>query len=526
MPDYTTYTSQELIEAQSQLSQQLGEEINGIFGGLPVASQNQEFFAVFDEAGSTGPEIIGKTQFRITYLVDSNLNTSKPTDNGDAAINASQNFEKSKYCVVRADNATVLNQNLTGKQSIYDIGSLQLISTTEYGKANDEYITTMSFNGVGSQLVGNAQNISAAFTQPPFTSPNQLTSDGSQKIIMDTSTSPISASQDGSFEWVDWDGDEFEFIQSTLAASTRIKAQLTFKLTIDNVFSGETVNIGINIYRDPVGGSENIQLLTGTSFVGQVPNQPLAPQDFSFNSSISFNYEDFSQGDKIYAEVIRTGGSTNAVVDFTTVSINFQQETPPGDTITVGFNAVTSSYWEGVTTISGSGISSTNYNQAYSILTASVDLSKFTNGTYIQRLSTGSEAFDAENDGNTFNPIQLPFQFLIGDEIRFEYNANKVHKVMRTEVSPDNKTLLYITPGVNTQTINVEGSLGTQLNHFTHYRIVQNGGYLFINEKKDNVAGIEQDFKGIITPLYPSEKIKEREDELIYELKQVGIIET
>ena len=95
MPDYTTYTNQQLIEAQNQLSQQVGESINGILGGLPVASQNQEYFAVFDEAGSTGPEIIGKTQFRITYLVDSNLNTSKPTEEGDAALNASQNFEKS-----------------------------------------------------------------------------------------------------------------------------------------------------------------------------------------------------------------------------------------------------------------------------------------------------------------------------------------------------------------------------------------------------------------------------------------------
>ena len=125
MPDYTTYTTSELIEAQSQISAQTGENINGILGGLPVASQNQEYFVVFDEAGSTGPEILNKTQFRITYLVDSNLNTSKPTEEGDAALNATQNFEKSKSCMVRADNATVLNQNLTGKQAIYDIGSLQ-----------------------------------------------------------------------------------------------------------------------------------------------------------------------------------------------------------------------------------------------------------------------------------------------------------------------------------------------------------------------------------------------------------------
>ena len=171
-------------------------------------------------------------------------------------------------------------------------------------------------------------------------------------------------------------------------------------------------------------------------------------------------------------------------------------------------------------------MSSTDYNQAYTILTASLDLSNFSNGSYIQRISTASEAFDAENDGNTFNPIQLPFQFLIGDEIRFEYNANKVHKVMKTETSTDNRTLVYITPAVNTNTIEVEGSIGTQLNHFTHYRILQNGGYLIINEKKDNVAGVEQDFKGIITPLHPSENLQKKGDQLIYELKQVGIIET
>lgn len=524
MPDYTTYTNQQLIEAQNQLSQQVGESINGILGGLPVASQNQEYFAVFDEAGSTGPEIIGKTQFRITYLVDSNLNTSKPTEEGDAALNASQNFEKSKHCLVRADNATVLNQNITGKQSIYDIGSLQLISTTEYGKDNDEYITTMSFDGVGGQLVGNAQNISSGFKQGSI-SDNELTSDGEQKIILDSPTIPISSSE-GENQWVNWDNEELEFIQSTLLAGTRIQAQLNFRVEINSVYAGENVNLGINLYRDPVGGSEGIQLLGGTTLTANVPNQPIAPQNFTFTNSITFTYQDFSQGDKIYAEVARSGGSVNAIVNFPSVAINFQQETPPGENLQIGINATTSSYWDGFTNISGSEVSSTDYNQAYTILTASLDLSNFSNGSYIQRISTASEAFDAENDGNTFNPIQLPFQFLIGDEIRFEYNANKVHKVMKTETSTDNRTLVYITPAVNTNTIEVEGSIGTQLNHFTHYRILQNGGYLIINEKKDNVAGVEQDFKGIITPLHPSENLQKKGDQLIYELKQVGIIET
>ena len=79
MPDYNTLTilKKNLLKIQETLRIQTGEPIGGVLGGLPVvASQNQEFFAVFDEAGSTGPEIIDKTQFRITYLVNSNLETS------------------------------------------------------------------------------------------------------------------------------------------------------------------------------------------------------------------------------------------------------------------------------------------------------------------------------------------------------------------------------------------------------------------------------------------------------------------
>ena len=58
MPEYNTLNSEELISIQDELQAETGEPINGILGGLPVASQNQAFFVVFDEAGSTGPEII------------------------------------------------------------------------------------------------------------------------------------------------------------------------------------------------------------------------------------------------------------------------------------------------------------------------------------------------------------------------------------------------------------------------------------------------------------------------------------
>jgi len=526
MPNYTTYTKQELIEAQNQLSQETGENVSGVAGGLPVASQNQEFFAVFDEAGSTGPEIIDKTQFRLSYIVNSNLETSRPVINSPAAFNATQNFEKGKICQVRADNATVLNQNLTGDNFIYDIGTLQLISTTEYGKNNDEYITTMSFNSVGGQLVGSAQNISATL-RGDGSDDNTLENDGDQKISLSTSLTPISQSA-GTNEWVSWDGDEWEFVQSTLLAGTRLSAQLSFRLNVNDVYAGNEVVVQINIKRDPVGGSESIQTLGGQSFVSSVPAQPIAPQNFVYNSTVFFNFKDFSQGDKIYAEVIRSGGATQTDTEVSLVNLkfNFQQETPPGDGLIMGVNATTASYWEGVNNISGSGIASNDFNNAYSALTASSDFTNFSNGTYIQRLSTASDAFDPNSDGNTFNPIQQPLQFLTGDEIRFEYNPNKVHKVIRTETNSDSVSIVYITPAVNTETIAVEGSIGTQLNHFTHYRISQDGGYLIIDKQKENTAGVDQAFRGIITPQYPSEALLKKEDELIFELKKAGIIET
>lgn len=524
MSNYTSYTPEELIQAQNQLSTQTGEDINGILGGLPVAEQNQEYFLVFDEAGSTGPEIIDKTQFRITYLVDSNLNTSKPTDEGDAALNATQNFEKGAYCNVRADNATVLNQNLTGKQSTYDIGSLQLISTTEWGKGIDEYITTMSFNSTGGQLIGSAQNISNAHRQTNQAT-NTITNDSTQKIVLDTVITPISESNGGP-EWVEWDGDELEVLQSTLYAGTRLRINFGGDLRIENVYFNESVEVVINLYSDPVGAAPPQILATVSHQLTN--NSQYAPQTISHPISFLTSYQDFSQNDRIFAEISAIGVSTNASTNcnFKNVSINFQQETPPGDVLIMGVNSTTSSYWDGVQTISGSGINSNNLDRAYSILTGSSDLTLFSNGDYIQQINTASEAFDPELDGNTFNPIQLPLQFLTGDEIRFEYNQNKVHKVIKTELTSDNKLALFITPGVNAVSIAVEGSLGTQLNHFTHYRIIQNGGYLFINTKKDNIAGIEQDFKGIITPQYPSKNLSLREDELIFALKEAGIIET
>lgn len=126
-----------------------GLEINGVLGGSPVAEQNQEYFAVVFEAVDTTPEIIDQTQFKITYLCDSQLNVSKPGDDTVALLNTVQNFERQKIARVRVDQGTVLNNQLGGRHEITAVGSLEPICGTQIGQGPLSYVTTMSFKQEG-----------------------------------------------------------------------------------------------------------------------------------------------------------------------------------------------------------------------------------------------------------------------------------------------------------------------------------------------------------------------------------------
>ena len=136
----------QILLAQAQFP---GLEINGVLGGLPVAEQNQEYFAIVFEAVDTSPEIIDHTQFKIIYLCDSQLNVSKPSQDSVAVNNVLQNFERQKNAVVRVDQGTVLNNQLAGLHKIFAIGSIEPICGTQIGEGPLSYVTTMSFQQKG-----------------------------------------------------------------------------------------------------------------------------------------------------------------------------------------------------------------------------------------------------------------------------------------------------------------------------------------------------------------------------------------
>lgn len=189
----------------------------------------------------------------------------------------------------------------------------------------------------------------------------------------------------------------------------------------------------------------------------------------------------------------------------------------------------TSSYWVGYNNIE-------NESSSFSYITASSTLTNFYGGDYIQ-VNPGLESYNLfnangsvptplfpnnnpSNDKKTwnrfgFNPIRLPFIPLVGDFIRFEYSKSKVFQII----------------GINSLggvlKLKLDGiiPISTILDNFVIYRIIEDGQYIILDVKKNDEAGVNQAFSGLITAQYVSENLGARSDELIFDLKQAGIIE-
>jgi len=296
---------------------------------------------------------------------------------------------------------------------------------------------------------------------------------------------------------------------------------------------------------------------------------------------VETNFFDVEEGDKIYGELyvnndsyfsnIEFEGSSNTVAWSQTFftesldvhkninskrkykykwgSLKVSQEVPPGDQffngitgvtasygyvgnngfVTASYYNYTSSYWVGYNNIE-------NESSSFSYVTASSTLTNFYGGEYIQ-VAAGTENYNIFNangaastplypNNNTnnnkktwdlfgFNPIRLPFIPVVGDFIRFEYSKQNTFQIIG--INSLGGTLKLKLDGVI--------STSTVLDNFVIYRIVEDGQYLILDAKKNIEAGVDQPFSGIITAQYRSENLEARADQLIFDLKQAGIIE-
>jgi hypothetical protein len=463
----------------------IDETVEGAVGGLPVAEQNTEYFAVFKQVGGTGPEIIGQTAYFVTYLVDANGNVSKPADDADSLYNLIQSFPVGKNCVVRQDAASSVNSILAGVHKIAAIGRQQPILYTQTGFNTGSFSTAVSFSVPGGGTIGQeyaelldyrGKMNAAYFSNKP---------EGTLTYFSNIVSTP-----DGGAATFNTTNGTYTLIPDSNDILDSITFKITFKVKNTNTepYSGESGEIAL-ILDNVDGSSPTIRT-----------NLP-----FSLNSGQSETYTFYYTATA--AELKNNGqdpeyylywyGNQYIDIDYINFEISQQNPQPFSDADTTG------NFWT-ANIIPGKG----------SWLTGSSYLSK--NYENIQSSDNLSSQFSS---GYNLSPIVTPFKLKVGDRIRFEYNKQKEFYIYEIiEPNNDNQGLLKIRIGGFIPT-------GTETDNFVIHRTdVTDPAYIILDvDKNDDVANT-QDFNGILFPQYPSKKLKNNLDRILIDLKDKGII--
>lgn len=452
----------------------LNEPINGALGGLPVAEQTQDYMIVFKEVGGTGPEIIGETAYFITYLVDSNGNVSKPFDDSISRLNLLQNFPTGKPVLVRPDNATVLNSVLGGELTVTAIGTQQPILYTQTGIPSSSYDT-------GSLLFLNPDKIPInAYDPVPSIEGNMNKSSNTSinfiaGIITDYTTTTQPQGEGANFDTSSGQYyitassvENIDFINiKGIATISNLDDKDSSTATLYLIRSGSTgeINVASTPLSIPEGGSGIIEI-DESEYIGDL------------NENI-FYY-------------LKIGNNNNVNLIATSIQFQVYNQSPQGSLIQTGDLWVTGS--GNNTWLTGSSYLTSNYGNT--------------------QITTN---FQTDLEFN-LSPIQVPFEPKPGDRIRFEYNRNQDYTIY--EVIP------LDTDGYLKIRLNQKPPNGIILNNFILHRVNDNKpSYIILDVDKSEAAGDTQGFTGVITPKYPSKKLKDNLDNLISDLKVKGIIE-
>ena len=143
------------------------------------------------------------------------------------------------------------------------------------------------------------------------------------------------------------------------------------------------------------------------------------------------------------------------------------------------------------------------------VLTASSNIASNYFRNNFQVMPTASSDFG-------FSPINLDFQLVPGDKIRFEFNEDNVFTIF--DIDNPNSNELYLT---------LDRAIGGGLNvdNFVLYRPQSDGKFLTLNVIKNDPQTGEVDFTGIIIPKFASKELKDNASAIVSKLKQDGIIE-
>ena len=443
------------------------------YGAIPAVEQNQTYFAYFDGAGGTGPEIIDQTGYFIKYLIDSEGNVANPEPGNIALLNLLDNFEPGKKAVVNASSAVSTNL-IGGPFNITGVGRISPILITETGSNQDNYILTMSFNNIDSNDVINTPEFGFKATK--------ITDQILQYISPETKINAPSVILSNP----QYASSTYTFVSNSFDYSNRVKFDVSGEMTANFPSSdiapiNSTITINVRIKKNSeIFVSQDITFVRAT-----YDNQ------YSLPFGLTTGYQNFSIGDtvEVYVDSLSQYNPNNNdfIISAENYSFSAVNEYPS--------NVATASagYWTIGDYLTGSNVS---------VLTSSLGLSKWYSPNFIQDTPSASLAFG-------FSDITLPFQVQPGDYIRFEYNKNKVYNI--TNVKTSNKLYLTVYPSIPT---------GSVLDHFCLYRIINDGTYVILDVRKNQSISLN----GFLLPQYVSSNITNNLDKITSDLRSKNLI--
>jgi len=473
---------------QEQLNNFLGP-VNGALGGLPVAEQTQEYFAVYTGAGGTGPEIIDETAIFISYLVDENGNISKPSENFDSLTNLLQNFEVGKNLIIRNDIPTAVNAQVAGKQKITAIGRQLPIAYSQTGSSDGANVNTLNFNSDLNQ--SGTPRMEGTMVRGVFTP----TVNTFQTVT--NYNSPISE-PDSSVASFDSTAGTYTVISSAVGDVQTIFFEVSIGLRLtpqgpavgNNQTGIQTRDVTVRIKRDSTVIGTKTYTIQGSNVSGESSVFNFESDPLTIGQLSPF----FTSGDPVYTVEIQFEDTTFCTADFIQFKILNQTPSPSNP-------EVTPNYW--------SNNSGTNF-----YLTASANLSINYGNT-----QNSQNVLDEIEPGFNFSPIQTPFLPRPGDRIRFEYNKETEYTIYEV-IEPDGDV-----EGLLRLKLNALVPTTVNLNNFVLHRVDSSDpAYIIVDVPKNQLVSSNENFKGILLPEYPTKKLRDNIDKLVLELKEKGIL--
>ena len=552
------------------------------YGASPAAERNNTYFAYFNDVTSTEPEILDKSGIYIKYLIDKNGELTDPKPGDVALYNLQGTFEKDTKLFISPEQASQAFSPLIGSHSIENVGTVQLVLTSELGYGDQDFLSNgLKFAQYFNSKVAQAQtdftieryafSSSAAHPNPILGqggswAMGQPASDWAPPIVFTTASDGVYVGQLGYRGW----NNEYPVGNS---GSSLVSFNSVTGI-IDLLDSPKSYNLapfieafGTVIIQGPPNTPFTFQLAAQKSLDGGATWTNMQAQDkkgfdtnspqldilSGINSCVSWNGNTGTANPNL-----GNIGSTALNVGFNTFldmnSVASDSYRLVYRVIDVGNNQSNSNlkwflkYAEvyearfsllqqyNVDLTAGYGnnkfywrtgsIFPTNPNEYLWLTASSVmagtskNLEYFTNPFDPNVIKQGYvQVFDTFFDTMTsfgYSQPNIPAYPKIGDYVRFEHDKTKQTRIM--DIQPYNDT--YAIGLAYTNTI----LPGTQFNHFTISRVINDGNYVILNKFYPASGSVVGELTGFARPENLTQEIQDNFGNLTTQLVKDGVL--